>query len=126
MDLGLTGRTAVVTGASRGIGLAISRGLAAHGAHVVAGARRSSAELDQLATEGSVPVLEVDLADPEGPERLIALAGAGPDILVNNVGSAPARTGGFLSISDEEWQGAPTPQPMAAGGGPPTAPPPPP
>ena len=93
MDLGLTGQTAVVTGASRGIGLAITRGLAAHGAHVVAGARRSSAELDQLATEGAVRVLEVDLADPEGPERLIALAGAGPDILVNNVGSAPARTG---------------------------------
>ena len=70
MDLGLTGLTAVVTGASRGIGLAITRGLAAHGAHVVAGARRSSAELDQLATEGSVQVLEVDLADPEGPGRL--------------------------------------------------------
>ena len=67
MDLGLTGRTAVVTGASRGIGLAITRGLAAHGAHVVAGARRSSAELDQLAKEGSVRVLEVDLADPDGP-----------------------------------------------------------
>ncbi len=44
MDLGLTGRTAIVTGASRGIGLAITRGLAAHGAHVVAGARRSSAD----------------------------------------------------------------------------------
>ena len=42
MDLGLTGRTAVVTGASRGIGLAITRGLVAHGAHVVAGARASS------------------------------------------------------------------------------------
>jgi len=64
MDLGLTGRTAVVTGASRGIGLAITRGLAAHGAHVVAGARRSSAELDRLAKEGRVRVLEVDLADP--------------------------------------------------------------
>jgi NAD(P)-dependent dehydrogenase (short-subunit alcohol dehydrogenase family) len=67
MDLGLTGRTAVVTGASRGIGLAITRGLAAHGAHVVAGARKSSPELDQLAKDGSVQVLEVDLADPEGP-----------------------------------------------------------
>jgi NAD(P)-dependent dehydrogenase (short-subunit alcohol dehydrogenase family) len=83
MDLGLTGRTAVVTGASRGIGLAITRGLAAHGAHVVAGARRSSAELDELAKEGSVRVLEVDLTDPGGPARLVALADAGPDILVN-------------------------------------------
>ena len=62
MELGLAGRTAVVTGASRGIGLAVTRGLAAHGANVVAGARRSSAELDQLAKEGSVRVLEVDLA----------------------------------------------------------------
>src|SRR3977135_3521168 len=94
MDLGLTGRTAVVTGASRGIGLAITRGLAAHGAHVVAGARRSSAELDELAKEGSVRVLEVDLTDPGGPARLVALADAGPDILVNNVGGAPARPGG--------------------------------
>src|ERR1700722_2083974 len=104
MDLGLTGRTAVVTGASRGIGLAITRGLVAHGAHVVAGARASSPELDQLAKDGSVQVLEVDLADPDGPARLVALATAGPDILVNNVGGAPARTGGFLSITDADWQ----------------------
>ena len=104
MDLGLTGRTAVVTGASRGIGLAITRGLVAHGAHVVAGARASSPELDQLAKDGSVQVLQVDLADPDGPARLVALATAGPDILVNNVGGAPARTGGFLSITDADWQ----------------------
>jgi len=114
MDLGLTGRTAVITGASRGIGLAITRGLAAHGAHVVAGARRSSAELDQLAGQSTVRVLEVDLADPDGPGRLIALADPGPDILVNNVGGAPARTGGFLSISDEEWQSTLTLNLMAA------------
>ena len=103
MDLGLTGRTAVVTGASRGIGLAITRGLVAHGAHVVAGARASSPELDQLAKDGSVQVLEVDLADPDGPARLVARATAGPDILVNNVGGAPPRTAGFLAITDEEW-----------------------
>jgi len=114
MDLGLTGRTAVVTGASRGIGLAITRGLAAHGAHVVAGARRSSAELDELAKEGSVRVLEVDLTDPGGPAQLVALASAGPDILVNNVGGAPARTGGFLSITDEDWQSSLTLNLMAA------------
>src|SRR4051812_19213155 len=126
MDLGLEGRTAVVTGASRGIGLAITRGLAAHGALVVAGARRSSAELDQLAEKGQVQVLEVDLADPGGPGRLVALAGNGPDILVNNVGGAPARTGGFLSITHEDWQASPTLNPMAAGRAPPHAPPPPP
>ena len=55
MDLGLEGRTAVVTGASRGIGLAITRGLAAHGARVIAGARRSSAELGQLTAGWSPP-----------------------------------------------------------------------
>ena len=114
MDLGLAGRTAIVTGASRGIGLAITRGLATHGAHVIAGARRSSAELDQLAKESSVRVLEVDLTDPDGPARLVALADAGPDILVNNVGGAPARTGGFLSISDEDWQASLTLNLMAA------------
>jgi NAD(P)-dependent dehydrogenase (short-subunit alcohol dehydrogenase family) len=114
MDLGLDGRTAVVTGASRGIGLAITRGLAAHGARVVAGARRSSAELDQLARQGQVRVLEVDLADPGGAARLVALAEQGPDILVNNVGGAPARTGGFLSITDEDWEASLTLNLMAA------------
>ena len=114
MDLELTGRTAVVTGASRGIGLAITRGLSANGVHVVAGARRSSPELDQLAKEGSVQVLEVDLADPGEPGRLVALAGDRIDILVNNVGSAPARTGGFLDITDEDWQTTITLDLMAA------------
>jgi NAD(P)-dependent dehydrogenase (short-subunit alcohol dehydrogenase family) len=114
MDLGLAGRIAVVTGASRGIGLAITQGLAAHGAHVIAGARRSSPELDRLAKEGTIRVLEVDLTDPSGPGRLVALASPGPDILVNNVGGAPARTGGFLSISDEDWQSSLTLNLMAA------------
>jgi NAD(P)-dependent dehydrogenase (short-subunit alcohol dehydrogenase family) len=104
MDLGLTGRTAVVTGASRGIGLAVTRGLAANGVHVVAGSLRSSPELDELARDGTVQALEVDLADPRGPGRLVAQAGDRIDILVNNVGTAPARTGGFLDITDEDWQ----------------------
>ena len=103
MDLGLDGRIAVVTGASRGIGLAMVRGLVDNGARVVAGARRSSAGLDELAKGGQVQVLAVDLAEPAGPARLTALAGDRIDILVNNVGSAPARTGGFRSITDEDW-----------------------
>jgi NAD(P)-dependent dehydrogenase (short-subunit alcohol dehydrogenase family) len=104
MDLGLHGQVAVVTGASRGIGLAITRSLVAEGARVVAGARRSSSELDELARAGSVQVLEVDLAEGAGPGRLVELAGGRVDVLVNNVGSAPARTGGFLSVTDEQWQ----------------------
>jgi NAD(P)-dependent dehydrogenase (short-subunit alcohol dehydrogenase family) len=103
MDLGLTGKVAIVTGASRGIGLAIVRGLAADGAHVIAGARASSAGLDELAKAGRAEVVEVDLTDASTPATLVALAGERIDILVNNVGGAPARTGGFLSITDDDW-----------------------
>ena len=95
MDLGLAGKMAVVTGGSKGIGLAVVRGLADSGAHVVTGARTSSAELRDLTGDGSVQAIEVDLADPAGPGRLAAVAGDRVDILVNNVGGAPARTGGF-------------------------------
>jgi NAD(P)-dependent dehydrogenase (short-subunit alcohol dehydrogenase family) len=103
MDLGLTGKTAVVTGASRGIGLAIVRALAKGGANVVAGSLHSSAELDELTQSGQVRFAAVDLSDPAAPAELVALAGDRIDILVNNVGGAPARTGGFLSITDDDW-----------------------
>ncbi len=69
----LTGQTAVVTGAGRGIGLAVTRALTASGAHVIAGTRHSCAELDQLAAEGTVTTLEVDLAVLGGPAELAAL-----------------------------------------------------
>jgi NAD(P)-dependent dehydrogenase (short-subunit alcohol dehydrogenase family) len=104
MNADMTGKTAIVTGASRGIGLAITQALAASGARVIAGARRSSAELDGLAADGAVQVVLVDLGEPDGPGRLIAPAGDRLDILVNNVGSAPVRPGGFLSITDDDWQ----------------------
>jgi NAD(P)-dependent dehydrogenase (short-subunit alcohol dehydrogenase family) len=66
-NIDFTGQTAVVTGASRGIGLAVTRARTASGAHVVAGALHSSAELDKLAAEGTVTTPEVDLAAPGGP-----------------------------------------------------------
>jgi NAD(P)-dependent dehydrogenase (short-subunit alcohol dehydrogenase family) len=103
MDLDLAGRSAVVTGGSKGIGLAIVRGLAAAGARVTVGARKSSADLDELARTGQVRVVLADLADPAGPASLIGQAGDRIDVLVNNVGGAPARTGGFLSITDADW-----------------------
>lgn len=103
MDLGLAGRTAVVTGGSKGIGLAVVSALASSGVHVIAGARESSTALAELARSGQVEAIEVDLADPAGPVQLVAAAGGRVDILVNNVGSAPARPGGFLSITDEDW-----------------------
>lgn len=103
MTIDLQGQTAVVTGASRGIGLAVTRALAGSGAHVVAGAKHSSPELAQLAAAGSVTVAELDLSTPGGPGDLVAAAGDRVDILVNNVGSAPPRTDGFLAITDAQW-----------------------
>jgi NAD(P)-dependent dehydrogenase (short-subunit alcohol dehydrogenase family) len=64
MNIDLTGQRAIVTGASRGIGLAVTRALAGSGAHVIAGAQHSSAELDKLAAEGTVTILNVDLGTP--------------------------------------------------------------
>jgi NAD(P)-dependent dehydrogenase (short-subunit alcohol dehydrogenase family) len=103
MDLGLAGKTAVVTGGSKGIGLAVVRALAGAGVHVVTGAQHSSAGLDALTASGQVHAITVDLAEPSGPSALIEAAGDRIDILVNNVGSAPARPGGFLSITDDDW-----------------------
>src|SRR6478609_2944012 len=101
MDLGLSGKTAVVTGASKGIGLAIVQGLVAEGAKVVAGARSSSAEIDELVASGSVIFQSVDLSTPDGPAALVARAQdlGGLDILVNNVGAVSFRFDGFLAIT---------------------------
>ena len=103
MDLGLSGKQVVVTGAGKGIGLAITRGFVDEGAHVVAGSRTATAELRELAAAGSVDVVEVDLADPQGPDRLIAAAGGRIDVLVNNVGAVAPRLDGFLAITDDMW-----------------------
>jgi NAD(P)-dependent dehydrogenase (short-subunit alcohol dehydrogenase family) len=105
MRLGLDGTRAVVTGASRGIGLAITRGLVDEGARVIAGARSSSDELAGLADGGGVREVLVDLAHPDGPAELVqAAAEEGQiDVLVNNVGAVTVRTGGFLEISDDDW-----------------------
>jgi len=103
MDLGLTDRVAVVTGASRGIGLAVVRALVDEGARVIAGAKSSSEELEELARTNAVQAVQVDLAHEHGPSTLVAHAGDQLDILVNNVGAAPPRVDGFLHITDEEW-----------------------
>lgn len=105
MDIDMSGKTAVVTGASKGIGLAVTRSLTDAGAHVVAGARSQSAELKELVEAGKATFAQVDLSRPSGPDALVGTAEqrGGIDILVNNVGSVKARTGGFLTITDDDW-----------------------
>ena len=107
MQLELQGKVAVVTGASHGIGLAVTTALAAEGAHVVAGSRDGSEELDALVASGSAESVVVDLSTASGPADLAeaALARGAIDILINNVGGAHPRVGGFLSITDEDWLG---------------------
>jgi len=103
MDLELYGKVAVVTGASKGIGLAVVRTLAAEGARVVAGART----VDALRGIDSVTAVEVDLIEPGGPARLVdeAVSHHGRvDVLVNNVGGVKLRLDGFLTIPDAEFE----------------------
>src|SRR5207244_45528 len=105
LDLGLNGKLAVVTGASKGIGLAITRALVAEGARVVAGARSGSPELSELVDGGQVHHVAVDLSTTGGPAQLIEAArehGA-LDVLVNNVGAVTTRLEGFLAVPDEDW-----------------------
>ena len=115
MDQGLEGRNALVTGASKGIGLAIARALAAEGAHVVAGARSASPDLADLVDEGRVVEVHADLSTADGPADLVGAALAfGPlDVLVNNVGAvdaAPGRLpaghrGGLVGVAEPDAAG---------------------
>ncbi len=95
--LGLTGKRAIVTGASSGIGRATASALAAAGVHVAGGARR----VERLATELA---LALDVTDPESCERFVteAVEGLGGlDILVNNAGLALGRAP-FDESSEED------------------------
>ncbi len=105
MNLELRDKVAVVTAASKGIGLAITQTLAAEGAHVVAGARTT----DSLAALDGVTAVTVDLAAPDGPARLVqrALDDHGRvDVLVNNMGAVRLRLDGFLGTPDGEFEWA--------------------
>src|SRR5215468_1153630 len=98
MDLELEGKVAVVTGASKGIGLAVVRTLAGEGMHVVGGALT----VDDLDDIDGVTAVALDLVDPTGSARLVGAAVekyGRIDLLVNNVGGVKLRLSGFLDIS---------------------------
>jgi NAD(P)-dependent dehydrogenase (short-subunit alcohol dehydrogenase family) len=94
---------AVVTGASKGIGLAVVEALVRDGFSVVAGSRTSSPRLDELVAAGAVRFVAVDLAESAGATALADAAGERVDVLVNNVGAVHPRTEGFLAIDDDAW-----------------------
>jgi short-subunit dehydrogenase len=94
----IAGRTALVTGASSGIGRATAVALARSGARVL-GTGRDSTALDQVAAATGGSVLPVDLEDPSSVDNLAEWAGP-VDILVNNAGFG--RAGPFASIEEGE------------------------
>jgi 3-oxoacyl-[acyl-carrier protein] reductase len=114
MDLQLTGKVALVTGSSRGLGYASARALAAEGAHVVLCARgaerltEAAAGVAAVAAHGAqVASVTADVSTTEGAEALVSAAMArfgGIDILVNNVGLG--RGGDIEATTDGEWQEA--------------------
>jgi NAD(P)-dependent dehydrogenase (short-subunit alcohol dehydrogenase family) len=105
MDLQLTDKVAVVTGANKGIGLAITKALATEGARVVGGSL-STENLDDL---DRVTAVSVNLLAEDGPALLVQKAideHDRLDVLVNNVGAVRIRVDGFLATSDEEFEWA--------------------
>jgi 3-oxoacyl-[acyl-carrier protein] reductase len=110
VDLGLTGKIALVTAASKGLGKASAAALAAEGANVVI-ASRNREMLEQTARDirqasnSTVLAIPTDLRRPEAINALVEKTIhelGGIDILVTNTGAPPAGT--FETLSDEQWQ----------------------
>jgi 3-oxoacyl-[acyl-carrier protein] reductase len=97
----LEGKTALVTGASRGIGRAIATELAAAGASVVLGYRSGKDEAEALASELGARAVQADVSNAEEAARLVAEAG-NLDILVNNAGLT--RDGLLARMPDDDWR----------------------
>jgi NAD(P)-dependent dehydrogenase (short-subunit alcohol dehydrogenase family) len=106
MDLHLAGRTALITGASKGIGLAVAQCFASEGVNLVLSAR-SKELLDQNAAELrakhkiKVDVVAADLSDQAMRDRLVA-AYPNIDILINNAGAIPGGT--IFEVDDKAWR----------------------
>jgi 3-oxoacyl-[acyl-carrier protein] reductase len=97
----LEGRTALVTGGSRGIGSAIAVELARAGATVVIGYRSGGDEAEAVAAETGGRAVQADVSDPDEARRLVEDAGD-VDILVNNAGIT--RDGLLMRMSDDDWR----------------------
>jgi 3-oxoacyl-[acyl-carrier protein] reductase len=97
----LEGRTALVTGGSRGIGRAIAAELAKAGAQVVIGYRSGAEEAEAVASEIGGRTVQADVSDPEEAKRLVDEAGE-VDVLVNNAGIT--RDGLLARMSDDDWR----------------------
>jgi 3-oxoacyl-[acyl-carrier protein] reductase len=97
----LEGKTALITGGSRGIGAAIARELASAGASVVVGYRSGAEEAQAVAQEIGGSSVQADVASPEEARRLVEEAGE-LDVLVNNAGLT--RDGLLARMSDEDWR----------------------
>jgi 3-oxoacyl-[acyl-carrier protein] reductase len=97
----LEGKTALITGASKGIGKAIATELAAAGATVVVGYRSGKDEAEALASELRGAAIQADVSSAEEAKRLVEEAGD-LDILVNNAGLT--RDGLLARMSDDDWQ----------------------
>lgn len=97
----LDGKTALVTGASRGIGRAIARELAAAGASVVVSYRTGADEAEELAAEIGGRAVQADVSDPASAQALVEAAGD-LDVLVNNAGVT--RDGLIVRMSDDDWR----------------------
>ena len=109
LNVDLSGRRALVTGASLGIGAAVVRMLADHGASVAFCARSESSvqELARYQPEsgnGSVAGHVADMSDASSVEAFLEQADkdGSADILINNVGASPSRN--FLYMSDDDWK----------------------
>jgi 3-oxoacyl-(acyl-carrier-protein) reductase len=96
----LAGKTALVTGGSRGIGAAIVRELAGAGASVVIGYNAGADEAAALASEVNGRAVQADVSSPEDAARLVEEAGD-VDVLVNNAGLT--RDGLLARMSDDDW-----------------------